>query len=338
MPRNKEIPATTRAQIVALSSTGMKQTAIAEQLNTSQQVVSATLKKFRTTGTFSSDRRTGRPRVTTVREDKMIRRLATQHPTWSSREINAEMPSTCTVSTRTIRRRLSSEFELQARTPSRKPLLSKKNVKDRLAFCNKYRHWTPQMWHNVLFTDESAFYQFKCYQQYIRRPRNSRYNARYTIPTVRQSQSIMVWGSISASGPGDLWFMPRNTTMTGLVYLQLLQERLLPLLQRLNCHTLQHDGAPCHRAKCVKDWLAVSEIPTLEWPAQSPDLNPIENAWLLIKKRVAATKPTSLDDLKKKIKEVWQENFSPSECKRLVESMPTRILSVLKNKGYATKY
>jgi transposase len=336
MPRNPELSETTRAQIVALSSTGMKQAAISSRLHVSQQVVSLTLQKFRSSNSFASATRSGRPRVTSPRDDIMIRRISMQHPTWSSREISAEIPST--ISARSIRRRLHDEFHLKACTPAKKPSLSKKNVRDRLAFCKKYRHWTSEMWRRVLFTDESAFYQFKRYQQYIRRPANCRYKVQYVIPTVRQSLSVMVWGGISASGPGDLWFMPRNTTMNGQSYLGVLQEKLQPVMQRLNCDILQQDGAPCHRAKCVKEWLSTVGVRTLDWPGQSPDLNPIENAWLVLKKRVAATRPSSLEQLEEKICDIWQHNFSVDECKRLVDSMPRRIEAVLKNKGHSSRY
>ena len=148
----------------------------------------------------------------------------------------------------------------------------------------------------------------------------------------------MVWGSISGAGKGDLWFMPPNTTISSHVYLELLQEKLQSLLMRLDCHTFQHDGAPCHQAKIVKRWLSDENIPVLNWPGQSPDLNPIENAWMVIKRRVAAAKPESLTHLKDIISQVWHEKFTIAECQKLVDSMPKRITAVLKNKGLVTKY
>jgi transposase len=336
MPRNSEITPETRAQIVALSTSGMRQVDIGKQLKVSKQVVSATVRRCNGSGSFKSAQRSGRPKVTTSRDDNVIRRLAVRHPTWSSATINAELPTP--ISNRTVRRRLHDTFALKARVPAKKPLLSKKNIKDRIAFCRKYREWTPEQWQGVLFSDESAFYQFQNYQKYIRRPANCRFNIRYTIPTVKHSTSVMVWGSMSATGPGDLWFMPKNTTINSQVYLRLLQEKLPPLMERLNCHTFQHDGAPCHQAKIVKQWLQTSQIPVLDWPGQSPDLNPIENAWFMIKKRVASRKPTSLEHLKNIIKEVWEESFSSAECQILVETMPERIRAVMKNQGAHCKY
>ena len=132
--------------------------------------------------------------------------------------------------------------------------------------------------------------------------------------------------------------MPQNTTINSQVYLHLLQDKLLSLMENLNCHTFQHDGAPCHRAISVRQWLQASNIPVLDWPGSSPDLNPIENAWLIIKRRVALKKPTSLEHLKQVISEVWEQSFSPLECQKLVDSMPGRIKAVLKNGGGSINY
>jgi hypothetical protein len=101
----------------------------------------------------------------------------------------------------------------------------------------------------------------------------------------------------------------------------------------------QHDGAPCHGTKLVTDWLHSSGVKILgPWPGNSPDLNVIENVWHVLKRKVAEQNPTSAEDLKKKILQVWTTQITPEYCKTLVHSMPRRITAVLQNRGQPTKY
>ena len=89
----------------------------------------------------------------------------------------------------------------------------------------------------------------------------------------------MVWGAFSGTqGRGGLYFLPKNVTMRGSNYLQVLQNHLLPFWDIHQPTHFMHDGAPEHRTKLVKKWLSEENIPTLEWPGNSPDLNPIEKA------------------------------------------------------------
>jgi len=70
------------------------------------------------------------------------------------------------------------------------------------------------------------------------------------------------------------------------------------------------DGAPCHRSKVAKTFLAKNRIKALDWPDNSPDLNPIQNLWTNMKTKVAEKHPSSAKDLAKVIKEVWVEEIS----------------------------
>jgi len=70
----------------------------------------------------------------------------------------------------------------------------------------------------------------------------------------------------------------------------------------------------------------------------SPDLNPIENLWVILKRKVAARNPTSASDLKEAIKHVWCDEITQELCQKLVHSMPDRISAVLRNRGQCTKY
>jgi len=98
-----------------------------------------------------------------------------------------------------------------------------------------------------------------------------------------------------------------------------------------------HDGAPCHRSKAVKNFFEKNRIQMLEWPGNSPDLNPIENLWNFMKKKVSEKHPSSLDALQRAIKEVWFRDITPDYCCKLMDSMPRRLQEVIKNKGGHTK-
>ena len=74
----------------------------------------------------------------------------------------------------------------------------------------------------------------------------------------------------------------------------------------------------------------------LKWAGNSPDLNPIENLQTLIKKKVPTSNPTTLDELKQIIKEIWCTDIDQNVCKNLTDSMPSRIQKI--NKDYHTKY
>jgi len=99
-----------------------------------------------------------------------------------------------------------------------------------------------------------------------------------------------------------------------------------------------HDGAPCHRSKIVKKFLGENRVKTLDWPGNSPDLNPIENLWAKMKDLVAEKQPSSGKALINTIKEVWVKEISTDYCSSLIASMPRRLQAVIKAHGGHTKY
>ena len=97
------------------------------------------------------------------------------------------------------------------------------------------------------------------------------------------------------------------------------------------------DNDPKHTSKVVAKWLKDSKVKVLEWPLQSPDLNPIENLWAELKKRVRARRPTNLTQLHQLCQEEW-DKIHPNYCRKLVEGYPKRLTQVKQFKGNATKY
>ena len=121
-------------------------------------------------------------------------------------------------------------------------------------------------------------------------------------------------------------------------HIGVLNDNLLDIMELHKCKTFQQDSAPCHKAKVVMKWFEEKGVEVLKWPGKSPDLNPNENLWTIIKKKVSQTNPSSLEELKAAIKSVWSSDIDKNLCKNLSDSMPRRIENIIKSKGYQSKY
>ena len=334
-----ELSTEIRAQIIVLIHEGYSYREVAKRFQVSLGAVQKSVSRYNASGHFFSNPRTGRPRVTTKRTDNMIKRIAVTLPMASSSYVASQLPQMSVPSCRTIRRRLQSEFHLRAQRPAKKPKLTLKNIKDRIKFCKEHKHWTANDWSKVLFSDETLIKQFYSNAPYVRRPPKQPYNPRYTISTVRSCPSVMIWGTISVHGGGEICFIPSGTTINAQVYLNILRDKLKRSMTVTGCTTFMQDGAPCHNAKIVKHWMAAQRIAILtNWPGSSPDINPIENIRALIKRKVAALKPSSLQDLQRKVLDVWEDEVTSDYCSKLIASMPDRIRAVITAKGLHTKY
>ncbi len=92
-----------------------------------------------------------------------------------------------------------------------------------------------------------------------------------------------------------------------------------------------------HTVKSTKSWLNDHGVGVLDWPANSPDLKPIENQSGIVKRKMRNKRPKNADELKATVKETWA-SIPPQQCHKLITSMPRRIEAVIKAKGAPTKY
>ncbi len=128
--------------------------------------------------------------------------------------------------------------------------------------------------------------------------------------------------------------------MNAAKYRDILDENLLQGAQDLRLgrrFTFQQDNDPKHTAKITKEWLHNNSVTVLEWPRQSPNLNPIEHLWRDLKMAVHQRLPSNLTELERICKEEWQR-IPKSRCEKLVASFPKRLMAVLNQKGASTKY
>ncbi|KAI4901529.1 hypothetical protein NFI96_009953 [Prochilodus magdalenae] len=133
-----------------------------------------------------------------------------------------------------------------------------------------------------------------------------------------------------------------NGRMDGAMYRKILSDNLLSSARTLKMGrgwVFQHDNDPKHTAKETKEWLKKKHIKAMEWPSQSPDLNPIENVRRELRVRVAKRQPQNLHDLEMICKEEWTK-IPPDMCVNLIIDYKKLLCltAVLTNKGFTTEY
>ena len=149
----------------------------------------------------------------------------------------------------------------------------------------------------------------------------------------------MCWGCFGALGKVDLAFP--SSRINSEEYQGVLESHLLPFLEefRLLDITFQQDNASVHVSKSTKAWFASKKINVLDWPACSPDLNPMENLWAIIVRRIYSNnkKYESKEELKAAIRRAWT-SIEPKIIRNLVESMRSRIFEVISKGGKQINY
>ena len=101
----------------------------------------------------------------------------------------------------------------------------------------------------------------------------------------------------------------------------------------------QHDNDPKHISKVVKNYLENKRIVVLQWPSQSPDMNPIEHGWKHLKDQIGqrVDHASNLDQVFEIVEEEWSK-LPLSFFRGLIESMPRRVSAVIQARGRHTKY
>lgn len=135
-----------------------------------------------------------------------------------------------------------------------------------------------------------------------------------------------------------IYFLPRNVMMNGDRYLEVLEGHLLPFMEIHGTMRFLQDGAPCHKAKKVTNFLKDKPFEVMDWPGNSPDLNPIENAWSYMKNQLRKKDISSVPKLSEEIKLMWTKDMSRAYFKKLSDSMPRRMKLVIEAKSDMTKY
>ena len=243
----------------------------------------------------------------------------------------------------TVRRALK-EGDFQAIIKKKRPLLKKAHRLACLKFARYHENWTVEDWKRVLWSDETKINRIGSDGRvYTWKKRGEPLTDRTTTPTVKHGggNNLMVWGCMGWNG---VWKLTEvQGIMDGQQYCEILEDGVVESFEKLEMaegeRIFQQDNDPKHMSNKATKWFEDNDIQVLVWPAQSPDINPIEHLWVSLKHALQqySRPPKGVHELWDRVREEWNK-IPPETCQQLIESMPRRIQAVIKAKGGHTKY
>ncbi|KAL7279386.1 hypothetical protein ACG7TL_007227 [Trametes sanguinea] len=254
--------------------------------------------------------RGGRPRKLKSADAQYLKHLMRTHNVKTARKLNQLIDKTFSVSisTQTVRRELKRQG-MKAVVKQKGLALTAAEKHARLEFAKEHEHWTVDDWKHVIFSDETVIYRIgNNSRQWVWVPVDEEENDQ--VVQGRKAHgggNFLLWGCFSWEGVG----VPRRIDET------------------------QQDDVRHHLpAKKVLAWFKKHDIVLLEWPANSPDLNPIENLWGYIKEKLNTYPdyPAGMLELWERVEKEW-EAIGVEYCRALVEGMPKRMAQVIRKKG-----
>ncbi len=315
MGKTADLTVVQKTTIDTLHKEGKTQKVIAKEAGCPQSSVSKRINRE-----VKGRKSCGRKKCTSNRDNRTLERTVKQNPFKNVGEIH-------------------KEWTAAGVSACVKPLLNNRQRQKRLAWAKDKKDWTAAEWSKVMFSDESKFcISFGNQGPRVWRKRVEAQNPRCLRSSVKFPQSVMVWGAMPSAGVGPLCFLKSKVNTA--VYQEVLEHFMLPAADQLYGDAdfiFQQDLAPAHSAKTTSTWFKDHGIPVLNWPANSPDLNPIENLWGIVKRKMRYARPNNAEELKATIRATWAL-ITPEQCHRLIDSMPRRIAAVIQAKGAQTKY
>jgi len=207
------------------------------------------------------------------------------------------------------------------------PMLTEKQKKNRIKWAHEH---LGDNWDRTVFSDETCFQLFRNTVQYWHKGRRQLRR----IPKNRQK--IFAWGAFWAKGKTKLYCFQK--VMDASYYIEILEEHIPEIRESLGSRwRFQHDNDPKHQSKKTKEFLRESVPEKIDWPSYSPDLNPIENLWKIVKDNVEKRNPRNLDDLRQFMIEEWDK--LPSDfLNNCIKSMNERCKLIIEQKGERIPY
>jgi transposase len=336
----KQLNEEKRTKIMILLEEGYSSRVVALKMKISQSTVIYTKKKYINFKTYKHIGGNGRPSIQNEFILAKIKHLINENNRLSLRKIVGEIKkeNKIEISHMTVKRILNN-MNLFAYSPLKKPLLSKKNIICRFDCSKIWIKMNEDDIKRIMFTDESKFNLFYSDgKKSVWRKKGEGLEDKNLEHTVKHGGgSILVWGSFSYYGVGELYII--RDIMDAVEYVNILSTSLFKSAKKMGLKSFifQFDKDPKHTSKLAREYISENKIETLCWPAQSPDCNPIENLWALIKVEIAIKRPKKIKELEEIIINTWN-NIPVELTKKLALSFKNRAKEVYRKNGKHINY
>lgn len=332
MPLGKNLSELEIGRIEQLLDDGVNVTNIAFKVERSRKCIQTYIKNRGKPKVVKS----GRKKILTPQDVRQINKLASNQVITAG-AIRKQLDLQCSDST--VLRALEANPNLKYKRMRRCQAMTTEQKKLRVEWCKRHIEEDTQ-WKRWVFSDEKKFNLdgpdgWAYYWHDTRKPER--------VFQKRQmgGGSVMVWGCFGIYRRAITFVEGRQKSND---YIRTLEYCLLPRFRTAadDPPMFQQDGASIHRSTVSKDWLNANVGPQSwcqDWPAKSPDLNPIENLWSIMSRKVyeGCKQYKNVQELKTAIGVAWKA-IPDETITKLLDSLPSRCQDVIDYKGEGLHY
>ena len=333
-----------RVQIVTLREQGLSLKDIEKKTGKHRFTISRICKSVQKTNSFKEKPRSGRPTLLDDRQKRILARILRLSKVKTAEHVRKEAKQfhNIDVSRDTVARALKS-MGYVARVKKKKPMLSEKQRKARLEWARAHAKWTSDDWKHVIWSDEAPFMIVNSDgKEYVWEKPSQIISESSVKPTKKfGGGKVMMWGCITWEGVG--FSCKIDETLDAELYAEILRGELKRTIDFYDFDIseviFQADNDPKHTSHLAQDTLEELNIQVMSWPAQSPDLNPIEHFWEFVDRKLKGFEEmvASKEELWERIESIVQE-INKDLCQKLIATMPERVIDVIRAKGGYTRW